>query len=919
MLFTHITIYRMLKKFDSILALKGVVSIFLALIVSACGGGGAGTTNVPTLTLTLLNSSGSSVTSVVAGTSYTLKAVVSQTGGAAVNEIVTFSGGALGAVSPSSGTALTGSDGVATITFVPSAAGAATATATATVNKVTTVAATATTAATTTTTRVAVTSSLNYGVSAATSTGSGTASLALSLVDNGNNIVTNMTLGTNYRLVATATDTTGLAANAIVSFATPSSVATTIPSTGTALTNGSGVASITLVPIAAGASTATASFMATTGTVTKSINFNIIPTPATTLGTLTAASSNVTSGGTTTLSVTTFVNQAITAGVSVLFSTTCGQITTTNPAVSNSSGVATATYSATTAGGTLCTGATTVQASAGGSNAFANLTVASPVITLTSFAASPSSIASAANSALSLTVLSNGSPTTSSVSVALAATCGQVSPSVATTNGSGVVSATYSSVKSDGTLCSGTDTIAATATGATSTTNVTVAAPTTGSISFVSASPAQIFLSSSGAASTTTLSFKSLFSTGAVAPSTSVKFTLTGNPGGVSFGTPGNTAPYTVISDSAGVATVLVYAGNVPGAITVAAEWTSNSAVTAASNSLTVASGPAQQKTITLTASKTNMDAWRYDGDTATITARLADANGNPVPDGTVVNFVSSGGQINRSCATSTANTGGLNASGFSQCQVILMGQNPRPLNGRVIVLAYLEGIKNFTDANGNGTFDAGDTLIDLGDAFRDDNENGVYDAGEFVVSKGGTSTCANAATVLAYSATGYGGTEPARANTCTGALAGVVRRQIVLFFSSDVGNGAAITTTPFSTATADTFQFYLNGVGTTSNLLPLPFGASVSATVVSPATGCAVSGLFPTTVSNAANTGTATTLNVARNYHTHSVILTGTPAVAATLTTPAVPAITCSGGTLRVSYTTTVSGTSRTVDIAIP
>jgi hypothetical protein len=666
--------------------------------------------------------------------------------------------------------------------------------------------------------------------------------------------------------------------------------------------------------------------------VTKAVNFNIVPTPTTTLGTLTPASSSVTSGGTTTLSINTLVSQALTAGVSVLFSTTCGQITSTNPATSNSSGVATATYSATTAGGLLCSGAVTVQATAGGSTAYANLTVASPVITLTSFAASPSSsIASATNTAISLTVLSNGIVPTSSVSVALSATCGQVSPTIATTNGSGVINATYSSVKADGTLCSGTDTVAATTTGATASTTITVASPTTGSISFVSASPAQIFLSNSGATATTTLSFKSLFSNGAVAPSTSVTFTLTGNPGGVTFGNSGNTSAYTVTSDSSGVATVLVYAGNVPGAVTITAEWSTNSAVTTRSNGLTVSSGPPQQKTITLTASKVNMDAWRYDGDTTTITARIADANGNPVPDGTVVNFVSSGGQINRSCSTSTANTGGLNASGFSQCSVILMGQNPRPTNGRVAVLAYLEGVKNFTDNNGDGAYSAGtDTLIDLGDAFRDDNENGVYDAGEFIISKGGSSICANFATVLAYSATGYGGTEPSRnsytnpstgvtTNYCTGALAGVVRKQIIIFFSSDDGDGAAITTSPFNSAVARSFQFYLYGKGTTGNLLPLPLGTSVSTVVYSPASGCTASDLFPITVGNAANTGTATTLAVAQNYHIQTVTLTGTPGVAASGSTPAIPAVTCSGGYLKVTYTTTVSGTSGTVYIPIP
>jgi hypothetical protein len=898
-------IYRMLKKFDSVVALKGVVSVFLALMLAACGGAASTASNTPALTLSLVDASGKAVSALVAGTSYTLIATATQTGGAASNVIVTFSGGSLGTLNPSSGSSLTDSSGVATIVFVPNAAGASTASASASVKKITTTAATTTAAATSTTTFVTVADSLNYGVTAA-SAGSSVTSLALSLVDAGNNPVTTMTLGTNYRLIAMATDTTGSAAtNTIVTFS-PSSSATLIPTAGTALTNGSGVAQIVMVPGTPGASTASASFTSSLGNiVTKSINFNITPTPTTTLGTLTPASSSVTSAGTTTLSVNTLVNQALTAGVSVLFSTTCGQITTTNPATSNSAGVATATYSSVTAGGTLCTGAVTVQASAGGSTAFANLTVASPVITLTSFAASPSSIASAANSALSLTVLSNGAVPTSSVSVALAATCGQVSPSVATTNGSGVISATYSSVKSDGTLCSVTDTIAATTTGATATTSITVASPTTGSISFVSASPAQIFLSNSGAASTTTLSFKSLFSTGAVAPSTSVTFTLTGNPGGVTFGTSGNTAPYTVTSDSAGVATVLVYAGNVPGAITIKAEWFTNSGVTTTSNGLTVSSGAAQQKSMSLSATVITLDADNFDGDTTQITARIADANGNPVPDGTVVNFVSSGGQINRSCSTTTANSGGLNATGFSQCSVTLMGQSFKPTNGRVTVLAYLEGIKNYTDSNGNGVFDTGETLSDQGDAYRDDNENGVYDSGEFVIAKGGTGICTGSST--------------AKVNTCTGLLSTTVRAKIVLLFAS---NAPYVTvdagqSTKFTTSAAASFTFTLNGL--TKTLLPMPKGTTISATAVK--TGCTASSIYPSSVSD---TGAGT--NPLTNIGTPvSIILKGTAAVAAvaaTTTTPAVaavPEVACQGSQLIIQTTAPVSGQTYTYTTTVP
>jgi hypothetical protein len=310
------------------------------------------------------------------------------------------------------------------------------------------------------------------------------------------------------------------------------------------------------------------------------------------------------------------------------------------------------------------------------------------------------------------------------------------------------------------------------------------------------------------------------------------------------------------------------------------------------------------------------MDANEWDGDTTTITARLADANGNPVPDGTVINFVSSGGQINRSCSTSTANSGGTNASGFSQCSVILMGQNPRPANGRVAVLAYAEGVKNFTDNNGDGNYTAGtDTLTDMGDAYRDDNENGVYDAGEFLISKGGASACPNGngsstggTGTGGISTTGYGGAVPARGNTCDGNLAGTIRKQIVIFFSSYNMQATAITVTPFTGgATPASFSFTVGG-RTADGLqyVPMPSGTTVAAVVTSPASGCTASNLSDTTLSNTSYTGTSSTENVLLQYRL-SVTLTGTSTV------------NCQGATLQITTTTSASGATRTFPLTIP
>jgi hypothetical protein len=701
--------YFFLKKYDLLRALNSFTSFFLVSLLIACGAASDSSstaTNVPALKLSIIDASGGTVSSVVVGASYTLRAVVSQTGGAAGNEIVTFAAGGLGTLSPSSGTALTNSSGLATVTFVPNAAGAATATANATVNKVTTTTATSTTPASTTTTRVPVTSSYNYSV------------------------------------------TSGAPA-------------------------------------------------------------------AISLGALAVTSSTLVSGGTAVVSVEVFGN---------------GMLAKTTP-----------------------------------------------------------------------------------TAVSFTASCGQITPNIVTSDGNARAAATYSAVTALGDLCSGSVALTASAAGITSQNTITVSSPVTGAITFVSASPNQIFLNSTGASSQSTLTFKVLGPTGSPLPNWPIDFTITGNPGGVTFGTLGNTSLVNKNSDSTGTVAISVFAGGTPGSVTIKAEWQNNSTIFTTSNNFTVSSGPPQQSRLSLAVSTYNIEGWTVDGVPTTITATLADANGNPVPDGTVINFVTDGGTINRSCSTTTANAGGLNPSGFSRCSVTLISSNPRPragtsssgapsvypTNGRVHVLAYLEGIKTYRDGAGGtaNLFDAGiDIVTDQGDAYRDDNENNQYDVGEFAVVKGGMASCVNPATggnpQLEINISGTAGAStPSRANTCTGAntLATTVRGQVHIAFSSNVPN-----VNNFS-AVSGSGSFRLNGLmqsadGTFSSLLPMP--ATTSITGKSSATTCTIA-VTPATVSNTSIGGVPLT-----NYGTpHNFTATGTG---------------CSGSTFTIE-TTSPSGLIRT------
>ena len=159
------------------------------------------------------------------------------------------------------------------------------------------------------------------------------------------------------------------------------------------------------------------------------------------------------------------------------------------------------------------------------------------------------------------------------------------------------------------------------------------------------------------------------------------------------------------------------------------------------------------------------------------MTISLADRQGNPVPDGTSVNFVTQGGvMIPPFCTTGTV-------AGNSQCQVTIRTQNPRPTTGRIKILAYASGEEDFTDNNFNNVYDAGDTFNDLGNAFRDDNEDGTYNSANdgFTVPRNGSSACLlNGAPAPASVLSG-------RAATCDGVWgAADVRAQGVIIFSTD-------------------------------------------------------------------------------------------------------------------------------------
>lgn len=490
---------------------------------------------------------------------------------------------------------------------------------------------------------------------------------------------------------------------------------------------------------------------------------------------------------------------------------------TPTTALTNASGVAQVAIepaSLSALGAATLTGTATVDAaSITGSVDFA---VSASSLALSPLVSSASALASGGNATLTTTASIGGVPAAGvPVNVAFSASCGRINGQDAsqgsfgvTTNGSGVAEASYTAVAANGSPCSGAVTLTATSPGAAArTTTITVAAPVANTLTFVSATPEQIFVRDSGAAEQSVVSFRVLSSVGSPLASVAVQLSIETNPGGVGLGASGMTAPVTQTSDQTGLVSISVFSGTIPGPVKVRATLVGSSPIVFTdSQYLTVASGPPSQRFMSLSVSRTSLEGWAIDGSVSTLTVRLADRQGNAVNDGTVVNFTAEGGQVSRSCATTRVN-------GISQCSVDFVTQNPRTAGGRVTVMAHTSGTKDYVDVNGDNVFSPGiDTLAVMGDAYRDDNENNVADVGEFYVPRGGTDACASA-----------GGAFPSKANTCDNGLATTVRQQAVLLYGSSEASISAVQ------ASAGSVSFLLHSRD--NLLLPMPAGTAVSGT----------------------------------------------------------------------------------------
>ncbi|MGL5985750.1 MAG: hypothetical protein ACRCZ5_02565, partial [Burkholderiales bacterium] len=206
-----------------------------------------------------------------------------------------------------------------------------------------------------------------------------------------------------------------------------------------------------------------------------------------------------------------------------------------------------------------------------------------------------------------------------------------------------------------------------------------------------------------------------------------LQFSLSTTTGGIRFANQQTSA--SAQTNSAGEASITVLAGTLPTPVRVVASESSGGLSTQSSG-LSISSGFPDQDSMTLSLNTINLAGWGISNVENEITLSLADHFNNPVPDGTAVTVVASGGRVG-------SGTSGECRTVNSTCKLNFYTQAPWPSDGRVRLTAYALGEESFTDLNANNVVDASSEMrdvnnasTDIGEAFVDINGDGVYGTG---------------------------------------------------------------------------------------------------------------------------------------------------------------------------------------------
>jgi len=457
------------------------------------------------------------------------------------------------------------------------------------------------------------------------------------------------------------------------------------------------------------------------------------------------------------------------------------------------------------------------------------------VTSLSGMAASSSTLSAYGSTSVSVRVFFNGALTTTPLTVNFSSGCdsngkASITQSVATING--VATATYTDKG-----CAGSDIITATLQGTSAQTTIVVAAPKASNIGYVSANPSSMALAGTGGAglsSSSVVTFRVVDSTNNPVASKAVSFDLSTRVGGIRLNNQAS-GPVQATSDASGLVSVTVSAGSVPTPVWVEATLVDDPAIVTQSTNLTISTGRPTQDRFSLSIGTFNIEGWNRDGTTTNANVYAFDRLGNPVADGTVINFISEGAGIQPACVTAAGSCSVTVTSGEFRPRVDSEPSVFSVKAGRVTILAYAQGEESFDDLNQNNVYDVGEVFRDLGDAFVDNTENRVWSSGEREIQFSASSTSA----CPAYPSDGRYANAPYKAGTCDGVWGNAhVRRNIVLVLSSHVigtVTPSTFTITPKVNPTAvppvapicsASFTFRMSDI----NNNPLPAGAALTA-----------------------------------------------------------------------------------------
>ena len=565
-------------------------------------------------------------------------------------------------------------------------------------------------------------------------------------------------------LTATLTKDSLVIPNTTVTFS--SDIGAFSPSSGTALTNASGVAEITLTAgNVRGAGTITASIASgEEATIDFSTQGDDIGVVGDINITVTLVDLDGDSSDTITSSksgkVIAEVN-GISSPVIVTFVTTVGDIPIATAITDDDNKASIDIF----AGGSLGAGAVTASIESGETGQVLLVVGSSSVIMGTGdpFVEGQAEISLAQISAGGTTVVTvnviddQGALFTEPVEVNFSSSCSSLGAPTAIlsspiTTSNGIATSTYLAKG-----CVGEDPINVTANAGginlSATTSVNVLSADVGSIEFISATPENIFIKGTGAqggSESSTVIFRVLDTNSNPVNNQVVNFSLNTSVGGIEL------IPASATTNNEGLVQTVINSGSVSTPVRVEATIDGSSpAISSQSSLLVVSTGIPDQDSFSLSASVLNPEGWDIDGNEVVVTARLADAFNNLVPDGTAVSFTTEGGSIEPSCVTTDGVCSVTWRSQFPRPEGHVLGDINNPVHkpeihntmgqkygGRVTILATAIGEESFPDFNGNGRFDANEMTAfagndvsgqpyDIKEAFVDHNEDGLYNPSE--------------------------------------------------------------------------------------------------------------------------------------------------------------------------------------------